>query len=135
MKSLSGRTSSVPGFVPGRRLIERMPSTTFGKAVALSRSSSVKTVSRCMCARSLVMTAAMTRSAAPLAKSALAICSIIRPDVRSDIPMATVPLPMISTSPPSSEAWPKSSTWNFSSSPSSGYQYSNASSWKRGWAR
>ena len=32
-----------------------------------------------MWARSLVMTAAMTRSAAPLAKSALAICSIIRP--------------------------------------------------------
>ena len=63
-----------------------------------------------MWARSLVMTAAMTRSAAPLAKSAFAICSIIRPVVRSDMPMATVPLPMISTSPPSSDAWPKSSS-------------------------
>ena len=36
-------------------------------------------MSRCMCARSLVMTAAMTRSAAPLAKRARAIRSIIRP--------------------------------------------------------
>ena len=125
----------MPGFEPGRRLTARIPSTTFGKAVALSRSSRVKTVSRCMWARSLVMTAAMTRSAAPFAKSAFAICSIIRPVVRSDMPIATVPLPMISTSPPSSDAWPKSSSRNRSSSPSSGYQYSKASSLKRGWAR
>ena len=33
----------------------------------MSRSSIVKTVSRCMCARSLPMTAAITRSAAPFA--------------------------------------------------------------------
>src|SRR6478736_6450540 len=95
------------GFEPGRRLTAWIPATTCVKAVALSRSSRVKTVSRCMWARSLVMTAAMTRSAAPFAKRALAICSIIRPVVRSDMPIATVPLPMISTSPPSSEAWPK----------------------------
>ena len=83
-------------------------------------------MSRCMCARSLVMTQAMTRSAAPLANSAFAISSIIRPVVRSDIPIATVPLPMISTSPPSSEARPKSSMLNRSSSPSGGYQNSKS---------
>ena len=112
----------------------RMPSTTFGYAVALSRSSSVKTVSRCMCARSLVITAAITRSAAPLANSARAICSIIRPVVRSDRPIATVPRPMISTSPPSSDARPKSSALNRSSSPIGGYQYSNPPSRNIGWA-
>src|SRR4051812_38796972 len=47
--------------VPGRRLMAPIPSTTFGYAVTLSRSSIVNTVSRCMCARSLVMTAAITR--------------------------------------------------------------------------
>ena len=44
----------------------------------MSRSRKVKTVSRCMWARSLVITAAITRSAAPLAKRFLAICSIMR---------------------------------------------------------
>ena len=44
-------------------------------------------MSRCMWARSFVMTAAMTRSAAPFANSACAICSIIRPVVRSDMPI------------------------------------------------
>ena len=45
----------------------------------------------------------MTRSAAPFANSASAICSIIRACVRSLMPMSTVPLPMGCTSPPSSE--------------------------------
>ena len=79
-----------------------------------------------MWARSFVMTAAMTRFAAPFANSARAICSIIRAVVRSDIPIATAPLPMISTSPPSSDASPKSSALNRSSSPSGGYQYSKS---------
>ncbi len=124
----------MPGFEPGRRLIARIPSTTLEYAVALSRSSRVNTVSRCMWARSLVMTAAMTRFAAPFSNSARAICSIIRAVVRSDIPIATAPLPMISTSPPSSDASPKSWTLNRSSSPSGGYQ--NSKSWPAniGWA-
>ena len=132
---MSSRTSSVPSFSPGRRLMERIPSTTFGKAVTLSRSSMVKTVSRCMWARSLVMTAAITRLAAPLANRARAICSIMRPWVRSDMPIATAPLPMISTSPPSSVAWPKSSAWKRSSSPRWGYQNSKSASANIGWAR
>ena len=74
----------------------------------MSRSSNVKTVSRCMWARSLVITQAMTRSAAPLAKRALAICSIMRPCVRSLMPISTAPLPIGITSPPSIEARPKS---------------------------
>ena len=36
----------------------------------------------------------MTRSAAPLANSAFAICSIMRPWVRSLIPISTAPLPI-----------------------------------------
>ena len=68
---------------------------------------------------------AMTRVAALFANRARAICSIIRPWVRSDMPMATAPLPMISTSPPSSEERPKSSTLKRSSSPVGGYQNSN----------
>ena len=109
--------------------------TTFGYAVALSRSSSVNTVSRCMWARSRVMTQAMTRSAAPLANSARAICSIIRPCERSLIPMSTAPFPIGITSPPSSEASPKSSISKLPSGPSGGYQNSNSASANIGWAR
>ena len=43
-------------------------------------------------------------------------------EVRSLMPMSTVPLPMGCTSPPSSDDRPKSAAWNFPSSPSSGYQ-------------
>ena len=65
---LRASRGSHPRRVPGRRLMARMSSTTFGYAVALSRSSSVKTVSRCMWARSFDITQAMTRSAAPAAE-------------------------------------------------------------------
>ena len=90
-------------------------------------------MSRCMCARSLVITTAMTRSAAPLAKRARAICSIIRACDRSLMPISTVPLPIGCTSPPSSDARPKSATSNRPSSPSSGYQYSKSASANIGW--
>ena len=50
------------------------------------------------------------------------ICSIIRACVRSLRPIATVPLPMISTSPPSSDESPKSSALKRLSSPMGGYQ-------------
>ena len=106
---------------------------TLGYMVALSRSSRVKTVSRCMCARSLDITQAITRSAAPLANKALATCSIMRACVRSLMPMSTVPLPMGCTSPPSIDDRPKSVTWKRPSSPSSGYQYSNPAPWNIGW--
>ena len=86
-----------------------------------------------MCARSLVITTAITRSAAPLLKSALATCSIIRAWERSLIPMSTVPLPMGCTSPPSSEDLPKSSALKRPSSPSGGYQYSKSASANIGW--
>ena len=96
--------------------------------MTLSRSSIVNTVSRCMWARSFVITTAITRSAAPLLNRACATCSIIRAVVRSLIPISTVPLPMGCTSPPSSDDLPKSSTLNRPSSPSGGYQYSKSAS-------
>ena len=88
-----------------------------------------------MWARSFVMTHAITRSAAPLANSALAICSIIRPWVRSLIPISTAPLPIGITSPPSIEARPKSWVSSRSSSPRCGYQNSKSASANIGWAR
>ena len=99
----------------------------------MSRSSIVNTVSRCMCARSFVITAAMTRSAAPLSNSAAAICSIIRAWERSLIPIRTVPLPIGCTSPPSSDDRPKSCASKRPSSPSGGYQYSKSASANIGW--
>ncbi len=92
-------------------------------------------MSRCMWARSLVITAAITRSAAPCANSALAICSIIRPWVRSLMPMSTAPLPIGMTSPPSSDARPKSAISNRPSSPTGGYQNSKSAPANIGWAR
>jgi hypothetical protein len=86
-----------------------------------------------MCARSFVITTAITRSAAPLANSALAICSIILACVRSLRPISTVPFPIGCTSPPSSEERPKSTALNRPSSPSSGYQYSNPAPANIGW--
>jgi hypothetical protein len=86
-----------------------------------------------MWARSFVMTAAMTRSAAPLAKSVLATCSIMRPCERSLMPMSTVPFPIGITSPPSSEARPKSAASKRPSGPSSGYQNSKSDSANIGW--
>ena len=87
-----------------------------------------------MWARSLVITQAITRSAAPLSNSALATCSIIRPCVRSLIPISTMPLPIGMTSPPSIEASPKSAISNRPSGPSCGYQKSKSASANIGWA-
>ena len=64
-KSFSMVTSKSPGRSLGRRLMAGRLVTTPGKAVTSSRSSMVKTVSRCRCARSLVIIAVMTCSAAP----------------------------------------------------------------------
>ncbi len=110
-----------------------MLSTTREYAVTLSTSSMVNTVSRCMCARSLVITAAMTRSAAPFSNKAAAICSIIRAWDRSLSPMHTVPLPMGCTSPPSRDDRPKSATSKRPSSPRGGYQYSKSAAANIGW--
>ena len=87
-----------------------------------------------MWARSLVMTQAITRSAAPLANSALATCSIIRACERSLMPMSTAPLPIGMTSPPSSDASPKSGLQP-AVGPSAGYQNSKSASANIGWAR
>ena len=124
-----------PSVAPGRRLIARTLPITCGYTVTASRSSIVNTVSRCMWARSLVITTAITRSAAPVANSARASCSIIRACDRSLRPISTVPFPIGRTSPPSSEERPKSSTWKRPSSPSCGYQYSNPPPANIGWAR
>ncbi len=88
-----------------------------------------------MCARSLVITHAITRSAAPLANSDLAICSIIRPCERSLMPMSTTPFPIGMTSPPSSDDNPKSVASSRPSGPSVGYQKSNPPSANIGWPR
>ena len=86
-----------------------------------------------MWARSLVITTAITRSAPPFANRERATCSIIRACERSLMPIRTVPLPIGCTSPPSSEARPKSWTSKRPSSPSSGYQYSKSASANIGW--
>jgi hypothetical protein len=88
-----------------------------------------------MWARSLVITQAMTRSAAPAANSALATCSIIRAWDRSLMPMSTAPLPIGMTSPPSSDASPKSVISSRPSGPSAGYQKAKSASANIGWAR
>ena len=84
-----------------------------GYTVTVSTSANVRTVSRCMAARSLGMPATITRSAAPRSNSASATCVIACRDVRSLMPTSTVPLPTGITSPPSSVArW-----WSVSGSP------------------
>ncbi len=122
----------VPSLSPGRRLMARMPSTTLGNTVTLSRSSMVNTVSRCMWARSRVIIAAMTRSAAPLANSSLASSSTIQASVRSPTPTSTTPLPRAITSPPSMDARPKSAG-SLPSSPKRGYQKSKPPPANIGW--
>ena len=134
-KPSSSVTRNRPSVAPGRRLIARTLPITWGYTVTVSRSSIVNTVSRCMCARSLVITAAITRSAAPVVNRARAICSIILAWDRSLSPLSTVPYPIGCTSPPSSQERPKSSTWKRPSSPSCGYQYSKSASANIGWAR
>ena len=81
----------MPGFEPGRRLTARMPSTTFGiggRLVAVEQGED----------RVEVHVGAVLghhRGDDPLGgalrEQRLAICSIIRPVVRSDMPIATVP--------------------------------------------
>ena len=75
----------------------------------------------------------MTRSAAPLANSARATCSIIRACVRSLMPISTVPLPIGWTSPPSSDARPKSATSKRPVVAELGYQHSKSASANIGW--
>ena len=74
----------------------------------MSRSAKVKTVSRCIAARSLGMPATTTRSAAPWANSAAATWVIAWREVRSLMPISTTPLPTGMMSPPSNVAWPQS---------------------------
>jgi hypothetical protein len=92
----------------GRRVKVWMPSTMFGKTVTQSRSAKVKTVSRCIAARSFGIPATITRSAAPFAKSEAASCVIACREERSLMPTSTTPLPAGITSPPSSVARPQS---------------------------
>ena len=79
----------------------------------MSRSANVKTVSRCIAARSLGIPATTTRSAAPRSKSADATWVIACREVRSLMPISTTPLPTGMMSPPSKVACPHS----FSGSP------------------
>ena len=74
----------------------------------MSRSTKVKTVSRCIAARSFGMPATITRSAAPCSNSAAATWVMAWREVRSLIPTSTTPLPTGMTSPPSNVAWPQS---------------------------
>ena len=87
-----------------------MPSTMPANTVAQSRSANVKTVSRCIAARSFGMPATMTRSAAPAANSAAATWVMAWRELRSLMPIRTTPLPIGITSPPSSVASPQSSS-------------------------
>ena len=77
-----------------------------GKSVTMSRSAKVKTVSRCMAARSFGMPATTTRSAAPCSNSAAATWVIACRDVRSLMPISTTPLPTGMMSPPSKVGLP-----------------------------
>ena len=83
----------------------------------MSRSSSVNTVSRCMCARSFVMTHGDHPLRRALGEQGLGDLLDHPPWERSLMPIATVPLPIGITSPPSSEARPKSSVSKRPSSP------------------
>ncbi len=74
----------------------------------MSRSTNVKTVSRCIAARSFGIPATITRSAAPWAKSAAATWVMACREVRSLMPISTTPLPTGMMSPPSNVAWPQS---------------------------
>ena len=103
-----------------------MVPTTSGNMFTRSRSQKVKTVSRCMAARSLGMAAAMTCSAPPLAKSRRAICPTACGVVRSPMPISTTPLPTGWMSPPSTKAKP------WSCSTSSPHQNSKSASLNSG---
>ena len=62
-----------------------------------------------MAARSFGIAATMTRSAAPFSNSVSASWLIAWREVRSLMPISTLPLPIGMTSPPSSVARPQSS--------------------------
>ena len=101
-------------------------STTSRKAVTLSWSRQVKTVSRCIAARDFGMAQAMTRSAAPFSNSRSATWFTAWRVVRSPMPISTTPLPIGMTSPPSIEVLPQSSSL-------SPHQISNSFLVKAGW--
>ena len=77
-----------------------------GASSTQSRSAKVNTVSRCIAARIFGIAATITRSAAPLANSVAASWLMAWREVRSLMPISTMPLPMGMTSPPSSVARP-----------------------------
>ena len=74
----------------------------------MSRSAKVKTVSRCIAARSFGIPATITCSAAPFANSDAATWVMAWRDVRSLMPISTTPLPTGMMSPPSKVASPHS---------------------------
>ena len=84
-----------------------------GASSTQSRSANVNTVSRCIAARIFGIAATMTRSAAPFLNSVAASWLIAWRDVRSLMPISTLPLPIGITSPPSSVARP----WSLVGSP------------------
>ncbi len=77
-----------------------------GASSTQSRSAKVNTVSRCIAARIFGIAATITRSAAPFLNSVAASWLMAWREVRSLMPMSTLPLPMGMTSPPSSVARP-----------------------------
>jgi hypothetical protein len=81
--------------------------------VTVSTSTNVMTVSRCIAARSRGMPATTICSAAPCSNRDAATCVIAWREVRSLMPMRTVPLPIGMMSPPSKVASP----WLVSGSP------------------
>ena len=84
-----------------------------GASRTQSRSAKVNTVSRCMAARIFGIAATITRSAAPFLNSAAASWLMPWREVRSLMPIRTMPLPIGITSPPSTVARP----WSWVGSP------------------
>ncbi|MNN84085.1 hypothetical protein D3C81_2012070 [compost metagenome] len=78
-----------------------------------SRSQKLNTVSRCMAARDFGRPATMTSLTAPLANRFCASWPMAWREVRSPMPISTMPLPIGITSPPSRVALP----WFLSGSP------------------
>jgi hypothetical protein len=82
-------------------------------------------VSRCIAARSLGIAATITRVAAPLSNSAFATWLIAWREVRSLMPISTLPLPIGITSPPSMVARP----WSAVGSPHQTFTLPAKSGW------
>ena len=101
-------TTMEPGSSPGvSTRVGRSPRLAY--TVKVARSTMVITVSRCICARALPISTAITRSTRPLANSLEARRSRPWGEVLSETPTRTEPLPMTSTSPPSTVAVPAAS--------------------------